>query len=403
MKGRRATLPFFFRSVCAVFLLSGVWSCRLLAPPSTPQVISPTPRPSATPRPTFTPLPTLTPSLTPSPTVTASPTPSFLALPGTPLPDFLLPITLEDAERVSALAQWQEPAFSDLLWTLDGRFLVVATSNRVHFYDPLQRQVVRSLYPRLENIVRLALDPGGRWLVAASRRGSEQEGYASALEIWLGPDWKPLGVVYATERALADLAFSPDGRYLAVAYTHPRSSQNSVDLWSPTAWSIVKTLSGGLVQTIAFSAEGRYLALSPDRYAVRLYDLENGIWTLRLSTSFVGSVNALAFSPDGFTLAAGHYDGQVTLWDVRNGQVLVSWRSKEVIQSLAFSPDGRLLASGGSYQNNLVRLWSAGSGALLRSLENHTHGVTRLVFAPDGRFLVSASYDGLITLWGLRP
>jgi WD40 repeat protein len=359
--------------------------------------------PSVTPLPSFTPLPTPTPTNTPTPTLTFTPTPLLLAMVGTPLPPSLPPITYENAGQVSGLAEWYEPSVTALTWTPDGRFLVVSTENLVHFYDVSQRQVVRSLHPSLESVVDVAFDASGFWFIAGSRHGSEQEGYVSGLEIWRGPDWKPLGVMYGTDRALTNLAFSPDNQYLAVAYSHPRASQNSVDLWLPITWTISSTLQTGLVQGLAFSADARYLAVSPDRYAIRVFDLKNRVWFLNLPTSFTGAVNALAFSPDGFTLASGHYDGSVNLWDVRDGSRLVSFQTDEVIQSLTFSPDGRMVVTGGSYQNSLVRLWAAGSGELLRTLEGHQHGVTHLTFSPDSQYLVSASYDGAIRLWGIRP
>jgi WD40 repeat protein len=62
-----------------------------------------------------------------------------------------------------------------------------------------------------------------------------------------------------------------------------------------------------------------------------------------------------------------------------------------------------MLASGGSYENSLVQLWSSGSGKLLRKLESQSGGISSLTFSPYGQYLVSASYDGALRLWGIRP
>ena len=77
--------------------------------------------------------------------------------------------------------------------------------------------------------------------------------------------------------------------------------------------------------------------------------------------------------------------------------------TEEVIESLAFNPDGRVLATGGGYQNQLIRLWDTQSGELLHSLPGHIHAVEHLAFSPNGAYLASASYDGMVRIWGIRP
>jgi WD40 repeat protein len=154
---------------------------------------------------------------------------------------------------------------------------------------------------------------------------------------------------------------------------------------------------------VAFSPDGGFVAYSPDRYAIRVRDLREGTLLYTFHTSFTGAVNTLAFAPDGGVLASGHYDGVIRLWDLRTGGEMLAFPTGAVVQSLAYSPDGSLLATGGSFEDHQVRLWSAGSGALLRSLEGHTSAVTRLLFSPSGDYLVSASHDGTILLWGIRP
>jgi WD40 repeat protein len=301
------------------------------------------------------------------------------------------------------LVEWHESAVSDLEWMPEGRILAVANPSTINLYDVDTRQILRTLHPQREGIVDIAVSPTGTWLVSGMLRGSEKEGYASSLELWLGPDWKPLGVLYGLNKGLTSMTFAPNGEFFSSAYASHIANENCVDFWNVLTWTITDTLQTGLALNLAFSPDSNRLAISPDRYAIRIWDLKEKKYLYELHTSFTGAVNALAFSPDGVTFASGHYDGTIRLWDLRTGVPFLTLTTEEVIQSLVFSPDGRLLATGGSFQNNLVRLWSAGTGTLLRSLEGHTNGVSKLLFSPDSQYLVSASYDGTIRLWGIRP
>ena len=353
--------------------------------------------------PTITLTPTPTSTFTPVPTPTLSPTPPLFALESTPLTGKLPPITLENASQVSGLAEWYESSVSDVEWMPEERILAIANRSTINLYDITTRQILRTLYPQRDGIVDIAVNPSGRWLVSGMLRGSEENGYASSIELWRGPDWKPLGVLFGVNEGLTSMVFSPNGRFFNAAYTGHVSKENHVDFWNVSTWTITGTLQTGPAMNLAFSPDSNLLAISPDNYAIRIWDLKEQKFLYNLYTSFTGAVNALAFSPDGVTFASGHYDGTIRMWDLRTGVPFLTFSTEEVIQCLVFSPDGRLLATGGSFQNSLVRLWSAGTGKLLKTLEGHTSGVSRLSFSSDSQYLVSATYDGAIRLWGVRP
>lgn len=400
---RKLFLIVFLLSIFTFSWLSGC--CPIFSmfeaseiPTSTSTLTSrPTRTSTNTPTPTETSLPTST------PTPTFTPTPPLLVLENTPLGESLPPITLENAPQVSGLAEWYESSVSDLEWLPDGSMLAVANASTINLYDINTREILRTLYPQREGIVDIAISPNGLWLVSGMVRGSEKTGYSTSIELWQGPDWKPLGVLFGLNYGLTDMIFSPDGETLTTAYASPVSRDNRVDFWSAITWNTTGSLKIGPALNLAFSPDSNLLATSPNRYAIRIWDIKEQKFAFEFKTSFTGAVNTLAFSPDGVTLASGHYDGEIYYWDLRTGVPVLTSKTEEVIQSLAYSPDGRILATGGSFQNSLVRLWSAGTGTLLRTLEGHSSGVSNLAFSPDSQYLVSASYDGTIRLWGLRP
>ena len=89
-----------------------------------------------------------------------------------------------------------------------------------------------------------------------------------------------------------------------------------------------------------------------------------------------GSVLALAFSPDGKTLAAGHDSRQsreadIRLWDVKTGAEKATLKGHlHRIETLAYSPDGKTLASGAA--DRTARLWSAETGEPIQTFTTTT-------------------------------
>src|SRR5262249_26720780 len=114
----------------------------------------------------------------------------------------------------------------------------------------------------------------------------------------------------------------------------------------------------GMVEDVAFSPNGKTLALASREATVQLWDVATGklLKTLKGHSS---AVTAVAFSPDGRTLASGSVDHTVRLWNVETRRQLMQLDPGGVelvhVQTLAFSPDGMHLLAGGSR----IAFWSA--------------------------------------------
>ena len=134
---------------------------------------------------------------------------------------------------------------------------------------------------------------------------------------------------------------------------------------------------GQQVRSVALSPNGKILATgdatSDSSGSIRLWSVHTHRMRALLRTSDLGPVLAVAFSPDGNTLASGSAGGKIRLWDVRThrqlGKELTGTQGQ--VNSIAFSPNGSTLASGGS--DARVRLWDVHTHHEIGALTG-THG-----------------------------
>jgi WD40 repeat protein len=120
-------------------------------------------------------------------------------------------------------------------------------------------------------------------------------------------------------------------------------------------------------------------------------------------TGHDGAVNAIAFSPDGRTLATGGDDGTGWLWDLGNltGEPRRLPGEAQTVNALAFSLDGQTLATGGS--DGAVQLWHLlDLDADPESLPGQLVPVTTVAFSPDGQTLAAGGGDGTVRVWSMN-
>lgn len=196
---------------------------------------------------------------------------------------------------------------------------------------------------------------------------------------------------------IQSVAFSADGQYLASA-----GNDGNIYLWdTETGGEAIAVLPGHTdwVRSVAFSPDGSWLASGSDDLSVLVWSIEDPSTLPEILFGHEDWVRSVAFSPDSQTLATGSDDSTIRLWDM--GDLSADPTILETggyVYSVAFSPDGSSLASGGD--EGLVYVWDlTDPNADPTILEGHSDWVRSVAFSPDGRYLASGSDDTTVLLW----
>jgi WD40 repeat protein len=191
------------------------------------------------------------------------------------------------------------------------------------------------------------------------------------------------------------LVLSDDGRTVAAATRHEPPTSARLYVWNTDqpAPKLFRQGHGIHFLTMVLSPDGKLLATNEDRVELFEFPSMRSIATLPFQLGICG---AIAFSPDGKTLAAGGEAGIIHLWNLATHTHRADMRSDgHAILSLAFSPDGTRLAAGLAGTPR-VDLWHIKSGKRLAALAlpSDSQSVGDLAFSPDQRTLAAAGMGG---------
>ncbi|HEV3262172.1 MAG TPA: protein kinase, partial [Gemmataceae bacterium] len=286
---------------------------------------------------------------------------------------------------------------SAVAFSRDNRHLVSASHDgTARIWDVTTGQTVHTLQGHTDVIYGVGYSPDGTRIATAS--------WDHTVKVWDAADGQELLTYRGQEEPVWRVAFSPDGRRVASL------SKGVLKIWEVTTGTEIRTIrcpDPWYQYGLAYSPDGRHVAVTMQRQGVMIWDVETGK-EVRSFHGHKSAVKNVAYSPDGLLVASGAGDivrndaGEVKVWEAKTGREIFQLRGHtDPIYGVAFSPSGRRLVS--ASQDHTVKVWDMATGQDTLTIRGHADMVRAVAFSPDGWRLASASADGTVKVWNATP
>ena len=297
---------------------------------------------------------------------------------------------------------------TDLAFSPDGSRIATAGADRsVRLWRVSDGGVERELLGHSEEVNAVAFSPDGAYLATGSYYyDAVDEINKGELWLWDLADGTVERTFDGLKGAVNDLAFSPDGTWIASAGKDPDLG-GVVVIWQVADAQVLRSIPShpDRVTSVAVSPDGSILASASvcGYYCVntlKLWNVADGS-SLRVIDAHVDELKDLTFSPDGTRIATAGYDYVIKVWRVADGGLDLSlFTSPQRAWAVAFDPNGSILV--GARADNRIDLYRLADGEIERTVTGHAGRVNSLALDAGGFVLASASSDGAVKLWRVQ-
>jgi WD40 repeat protein len=257
---------------------------------------------------------------------------------------------------------------------------------------------------------RVVSDVQNRFIVTAGQQNQVLRGYGNPagesfgqIKVWDAKSFHFLRELDHANQQFLDAAISPDGKLLAAVCSTSGFNFSTVWIWRLDSGKRVKKFvghrqleiepgkppewSGVMTTAVAFSPDGKTLATGGRDSQIRFWDVENDFAELAAIDCGSSSPERLIYFPNGTRLVSAGSDGVAIIWDIheRKPSYTLKLKNQKYWEAdVAISPDGKTIATADHVE---VRLWDSQSGTPLRRLKLPYTDPTCVAYSPCGRYL----------------
>eukprot|EP01028_Stygiella_incarcerata_P002354 TRINITY_DN1440_c0_g1_i13.p1 TRINITY_DN1440_c0_g1~~TRINITY_DN1440_c0_g1_i13.p1 ORF type:complete len:304 (+),score=57.39 TRINITY_DN1440_c0_g1_i13:399-1310(+) len=205
-------------------------------------------------------------------------------------------------------------------------------------------------------------------------------------------------VIRRHTKTVACVSMSPFGdRFVTSGYDH------IVNVWDTHTGTCIKTITDHSddIKAVCVSPSGRYFGCGSDDCYASVWDAGTltKVASLHVPVSSKGDIRAITFNPFDTVVALGSYDGIIRTFAITGARLGDHKPHDGCVCSLKYTPDGRHLVSG-SWDKS-VKVWDVHTMDVVRTMTGHKEPVHAIDISPDGRLVASVSDDASIILWDL--
>jgi RNA polymerase sigma factor (sigma-70 family) len=299
------------------------------------------------------------------------------------------PATGKEIRRLEGVTA---PNGTGIAFSPDGSILAVGNDRGIRRWENATRRELAPFSLQKLTAPHLLYSPDGKFLACV---GQQQEAYDNAVVFLDAATGRELHRLNGLKDWIAPcIAISPDSR----TWAYVNKKDKEIWLYETATGEEIRRLDGhaNAAMAVAFSPDGKTLASVDWDHNLRFWEPASG--KMLAQTSKFSATVDLTYSPNGKLLAGGGFGSAPEIWDVTTGKEALYpkvWHRPNM--PATFSGDGKLLAWA---QENTIHLWDVTTGKALQARQGHEGEITGVAFAPDGKELASAAgQNGAFRLW----